>query len=128
MAIVLKNGKTFEDKFGNVYEDAYGVVDQCNGNKKDKIQYVVLEIYKDQEARTAKKAPIAQFNYTIRGSDFDTHFSAGALEESTNQYQKAYTYILQVTKVIGTEIDEETGEQIDITELVWPDWQSDEIL
>jgi len=126
MAIILKNGKTFEDKFGNVYEDAYGVVDQCNGNKKDKLQYVVLEIYKDVEARAAKKVPIAQFNYTIRGADFDTFFSAGALEASTDQYEKAYAYILQVTKVIGTEVDEETGESIDITELVWPDWQSDE--
>ena len=36
MALVLKDGKTFENPFNKTDIDtAYGVIDQVNGNKKD---------------------------------------------------------------------------------------------
>jgi len=122
MAIQLKVGKTIEDKFGNIYEDAIGVIDQCNGNKKQKLQYIVLEIYKDTEARLTKQ-PILQFNYTLRGEEFDSWYGVNSLIDS-NQYKQGYLYLLQLRTIIGK--DEETGEDI-LSEPVWGDWESDEL-
>ena len=32
------------DSFGNTYPNAYGVINQCNGNKKDKHQILLLKL------------------------------------------------------------------------------------
>ena len=123
MAIKLKENKTIQDDFGNVYEDAYGVIDDLNGNKKRKQQRIVLEIYKDKAARTEQKKPILQYNYTVQGSEFDTWFGVNSLENS-NQYKQAYSYLLQIRTIIGK--DEETEENI-WSDPIFNDWESDEL-
>ena len=123
MAINLKEGKTFEDAYGNVYENAYGVIDQCNGNKRQKSQMFVLEIYKDEEARTNGKKPIHHVSYSVRNEDFCTWFACDKISE--NHYKNAYSYVLTL-RHYREEINQETGETVLIDlGLVWDDWEGD---
>lgn len=99
---------TFNDQFGNSYQTAYGVVDDCNGNKHRKTQHFVFEIYKDRESRLDGKQPVASYSYDISGSDFDTWFSVTAIDNDDNQYARAYSYLKQLENSEGT--------------LVWDGW------
>lgn len=121
MALVLKTGKTYSDIFGNTYSDAYGVVDQCNGNKKDRIQHITFEIYKDQSARQNKKHPVAFFSYTITEEEFDTYFSSAAIAADKDQYNRSYAWLLAL------EIKDEYGNSMNPVQYVWSDWESDEV-
>ena len=46
--MALISTQPITDNFGNTYPNAYGLINQCNGNKKDKQQMFVLEIYRSQ--------------------------------------------------------------------------------
>ena len=124
MAIVLKEGKTFGDAYGNVYADAYGVIDQCNGNKKRKNQMFVLEFYKDKTAREEGKKPIHHVNYALTNDEFCEWFACDKITD--NQYKNAYDYILQL-RDIREEINPETNEleEVDYGP-IWGDWEADE--
>lgn len=91
MALVLKQGKTVTDKFGNVYSDAYLVIDKLNINKKIKECYFVVDIYKDKQARKSGAKPFSSEQYYVFGADFDQWFPIG----SQNQFAQAYDYIKQ---------------------------------
>jgi hypothetical protein len=126
MALILKANKTYEDNHGNIYSDAYAVVDQNNGNKKNKNQHIVLEIYKDSTARTDKKQPISSTSYTVSGDDFNTYFSPEAIAADKDHYNRAYAYLLSLEKFST----DENGSQVsfDPKQYVWADeWESDEV-
>ena len=110
-AIILKAHKKYTDRHGVIYDDAYGVVDICNGDKKRKIQHIVLDIYKDSQARSDKLIPPARFSYDITGAEWDDWFSVQAISGDDNQYKQAYEWLHQL-EING--------------ELVWIDWESDE--
>jgi hypothetical protein len=44
--MALISTQSITDNFGNFYNNAYGVIDQCNGNKKQKEQLFVFEVYR----------------------------------------------------------------------------------
>jgi hypothetical protein len=94
MALISQQPIT--DSFGNVYELAYGVIDQCNGNKKDKQQVFVFEVYRSQADRNNKVLPFKQETIVVSGNEFDTWFSASAITADSNQYAQAYAYMAQM--------------------------------
>lgn len=94
MALISQQPIT--DSFGNVYELAYGVIDQCNGNKKDKQQVFVFEVYRSQADRNNRVLPFRQDTINVSGDEFDTWFSANAITADSNQYAQAYAYMAQM--------------------------------
>ena len=85
------------DNFGNIYENAYGVIDQCNGNKKDKQQLFVFEIYRSLLDRQNNIQPFKQDTILVSGEEFDSWFSLQAIiANGGNQYLAAYNYLLQL--------------------------------
>lgn len=102
MALTLKTGKTIENEYGK-YDSAYAVIDKCSGDKSVKIQQFVVDIYKDQQARVDKKAPLLSEPYTVQGDEFDTFFSPEAIAEDNDQYARAYEYIKQLEEVVDGE-------------------------
>jgi hypothetical protein len=94
MALISQQPIT--DSFGNVYELAYGVIDQCNGNKKDKQQVFVFEVYRSQADRNNRVLPFRQDTIAVSGDEFDTWFSASAITADSNQYSQAYAYMAQM--------------------------------
>lgn len=103
MALTLKTGKTIENEYGK-YSSAYAVIDKCSGNKSIKEQQFIVDIYKDQQARTDKKVPLLSEPYTVQGDEFDTFFSPEAIAEDNDQYARAYEYIKQLEEVVDSEI------------------------
>lgn len=99
MALTLKADKTIENEYGK-YDSAYAVIDKCSGDKSVKIQQFVLEIYKDKQARSDKKAPLLSEPFTVQGDDFDTWFSPEAITLDNDQYAKSYEYIKQLKEVV----------------------------
>lgn len=120
MALKLKPNKTFEDSHGNIYEEIYGVIDQNNGNKRERVQHFTFEIYKDHQARIDKKEPVFSQSYDVYGEEFDTYFAPSVIANDRDHYHQAYIYLLNVKKNIGTE------EEPDMVK-VWQDLESDEV-
>jgi hypothetical protein len=120
MALILKEGKSVIDAQGNVYTDAYLVIDQNNGNKGDKVQHFEVQVYKDQQARQNKKQPIQidgiSRTFDVTGEDFDTYFSPQAIADDTDHYKMAYEYI-KLFKINTIVNDEE------VEELLYNDWE-----
>lgn len=119
MAMILKATKSYSDNYGNTYTDAYAVVDQVNGNKKRGEQMVVLEIYKDSQARTDGHMPIASHSYTATGAKWDDDFSPAAVAIHGDHYKAAYKYVDKL-KVLDAEGNETETK-------LWADWKSDEV-
>ena len=115
MALILKAHKKFEDPYGNLNDNAYGVIDQCDGNKGKKTQQIVFDIYKDKQARIDGKVPLVSHSYSVPSEEFDEWFSVAAISEDENQYKMAYLYLVQ----LETTVDE-------VKVFVWRDWESDE--
>lgn len=85
------------DSFGNIHENAIGVIDQCNGNKKDKQQMFVFEIYRSLLSRQKGIKPFLQDTIVVSGEEFDNWFSPQAIiNNGGNQYATAYKYLLQL--------------------------------
>ena len=121
MAIVLKDGNTFQDPHDLTdINTCYGVIDQCNGNKKAEQQVFILEIYRTEAARNNGGKPIFSKKYTVTGDEWDTHFAVGCVE--ANQYAASYNCLLEMREQV---LNEETGEYED-GDLIWGDWESDE--
>jgi hypothetical protein len=94
MALISQQPIT--DSFGNVHNSAYGVIDQCNGNKKDKQQLFVFEVYRSQADRNNRVLPFRQDTINVSGDEFDTWFSANVITADSNQYAQAYAYMAQM--------------------------------
>ena len=95
--MALISTQPITDSFGNVYNNAYGVIDQCNGNKKDKQQLFVFEIYKSLLDRQIGIKPFKQDTIPVSGVEFDNWFSPQAIiANGGNQYLAAYNYLLQL--------------------------------
>lgn len=114
MALILQKDKTITDAHGNAYSAAYAVIDQCNGNKRQREQYFVLETYKDQAAREAGLQPIAQQSYVVRGDEWDRWFSPGAITQAGDQYAACYAFL--------------AGDSPQVSEDHKTTWQSDEVV
>ncbi len=106
MAMILKNGEEYFYK-GIKIENPYGCIDQNNGNKRDKEQHFVFEIYSSQADRNDRSRVLESESYTVTGEDFDTWFSCEAVQNDGDQYQRAYEYIKQLEENIGTENEPE---------------------
>jgi len=114
MALVLKDTKTYTDSAGNVYNDAYGVVDHIDIDKHNQTAKIKFQIYKDQAARNSSLDPIIpSFTYFIEGTDYTTHFAVSALNPvNKNIFTNAYAFLLALQDDSGSNI--------------WTDWESDE--
>lgn len=121
MAIVLKSSKTFQDPHDlSDIDTCYGVIDQCNGNKKSEVQIFVLDIYRTEEARMNGGKPIYSQKFNVTDDEWQEHFSINSVEP--NQYAAAYNYLLTIAEQV---LNEETGEYED-GDPIWGDWESDE--
>lgn len=119
MALILKPNKKYNYK-GLELSEIYGVVDQVNMNKKDRIAHIVFEIYPNKEARQEPTKLLEQYNYDITSDKFDKWFGVDSLDNN-NQFVIAYEYLLQLREVINAEQENE-----ELGDLVWKDLQSDE--
>ena len=120
MALILKENKTYNFK-GIELTEIYGVIDQINMNKRDKIAHIVFEIYPNKNSRKDQNKLLSQYNYDLTSDKFDEYFSIDNLDEQ-NQYAKSYKYLLEVREIIEEPVD---GEQV-LGDLVWGNLQSDE--
>jgi hypothetical protein len=77
MAWTLKAGKTFAHNFSEVpISSAYAIVDGFDTlNKSARRASFNLLIYVNRNARVNNKLPVAAFNISATGADFDTYFA-----------------------------------------------------
>jgi len=120
MAITLKQNSTYQDRRGNTYTSAYGVINQLNTNKLKKSGLVVLELYVSKEKKEEGKLPIDQINFVIDKKDYEAFFACSEIVD--NHFKTGYLYILQKREMIE---DPETGEALE-GDLVLKFWESDE--
>jgi len=118
MAIILKEGKTFDNPYAkDPITTAYGVIDQVNGNKGNCSNCFVLEIYPEkltkEERRSGLVRPIFTDKRSMPKEDFDSVFGAENLnKEGMNPNRAVYEYLLQMK-------DNKDN-------LIYADWKSDE--
>lgn len=125
MAIVLKAGNTYSDRYTEGTSDTYyGVIDVCNLNKDQKKALLHLSIYKSSTERTNGKAPVESYSYTVNSDNYNTYFDVAVLETvGVNHFGKAYEYLLSEVRESST--FDENGDEV-LGELIWKDWESDE--
>lgn len=133
--------QSITDSFGNIHENAIGVIDQCNGNKKEKQQMFVFEVYRSLLDRQNGIKPFLQDIIVVSGEEFDNWFSPQAIiNNGGNQYATAYKYLLQLkvenattenSETITSEnfkysgwilVEESEDATIDFVPVVVPDW------
>ena len=121
--MVLISSQLITDSFGNIHKNVYGCIDQCNGNKKERQQMFVFEVYKSLLDRQNGIRPFLQDTIVVSGEEFDNWFSPQAIiNNGGNQYVAAYKYLLQF-KYSGWIMSEESEDTtIDLVPVVLPDW------
>jgi hypothetical protein len=123
MAIILKENKTYIDKYGNEHANAYGVIDYVICDKKYNKHHIILKIFKDIDSRNSNLTPLDTIKYCCNNKeDFDTFFNCNVLSNNTNQYAKSYEYLLQLKQV-----HDEMFEEVVNDTLIYEDWESDEL-
>ena len=144
--MALISTQPITDGFGNIHENAIGVIDQCNGNKKEKQQMFVFEVYRTLLDRQNGIKPFLQDIIVVSGEEFDNWFSPQAIiNNGGNQYATAYKYLLQLrvenattenatvenSETITSEnfkysgwilVEESEDATIDFVPVVVPDW------
>ncbi len=125
MAIILKAGKTYSDRYtdgtSNTY---YGVIDVCNLNKNEGKASIHLSIYKSSTERSNGRRPVETHSYIAMYDVYNTYFDITVLEQTgVNHFGKAYEYLLSEIRESST--FDENGDEV-LGELVWKDWESDE--
>lgn len=125
MAIVLKAGNTYSDRYtdgtSNTY---YGVIDVCNLNKNECKGLIVLQIYKSSAERDNGKTPVETHSYTVSADKYPTYFDVVVLDAvNIDQFKEAYLYVLNEVREPST--FDENGDEV-LGELIWRDWESDE--
>jgi hypothetical protein len=118
--MALISTQPITDNFGNTYPNAYGLINQCNGNKKDKQQMFVLEIYRSQS--DINNRPFMQDIIVVSKEEFDVWFSPqGVINNGGNQYASAYNYLMQLT--VPETIINENNEEVIVPVLKYQDWE-----
>lgn len=119
MANILKEGKTYKDVRGVVYENPYMIVDDTYGSNTPVQTFrFSVKIYANEEAKTGGYEPIllAQIEMSLDhiGAYLVAPKSASSMESPLGFAKKhVYTYL-------GTETPNLSG-------VVWSDWKSDEV-
>ena len=139
--MALISTQSITDGFGNIHENAIGVIDQCNGNKKEKQQMFVFEVYRSLLDRQNGIKPFLQDTIVVSGEEFDNWFSPQAIiNNGGNQYATAYKYLLQLkvenattenSEIITSEnfkysgwilVEESEDTAIDFVPVIVPGW------
>jgi len=128
MGLKIKDGFSYEDKYGNIYTEAYARVLICNlGDKKCRFD---LAIYKDKAARDADALPVGDRVFVVIEPEYSQFFNNGIFEEAgKTPKSQSYEYIKQHKIIIGqeeqeVEVDGETEMTlVDVTELEFKNWE-----
>lgn len=118
MANILKEGKTYKDVRGVVYENPYMIIDDTYGsNTPVQTFHFSVKIYADQEAKTGGYEPVlfARIEMLLDhiGTYLVTPKAANAMESPLG-FAKKHVYMY-----LGTEMPNLLG-------VSWEDWKSDE--
>ena len=105
MALILKDGKIYNDPHGNSGTDYYCVIDKILIDKKVSRAKILFDIYKDQDARINKKTPVASGNAEVTTDNYPTYFSKDLLE-ANNVYKQAYLFLIQDNVFVDWKSDE----------------------
>ena len=106
MAIILKDGKTFNPAISKSYGidmtngDYYGVIDIIEYNKKEQMCMFSVNIYASKTARDNDDAVVDRFNFNFTGEAFEQIGNNGLSITS------AYTMILAKPELADWQSDE----------------------
>lgn len=126
MAYVLKDGKTYTDRYGQVHTSLYAIISDVIYVNKDNKVNVILKIFVSQEAKNNGSEPLIHGqkvceNWTtaaeepVAVNDFDDFFGITVLNQlNKNVIKQSYIYWAQETRY---------GIVSDINP---SDWESDE--
>lgn len=92
------------DKYGNVLENPYMVIDEFIINKNNKLAKIYVRIYKDKDSRINKRESLELIILDVSNEMFDKYFSMDVLD-SGNVYKSAYKYVTE-RKFVGWMSDE----------------------
>jgi len=94
MALQIKTGFTEQDQIGNIYSEAYLVIDQINIDKRAKEVIVFVTIYKSKQDRIDGFDQIGSLSkvYVVRADIFDELFAPKS-GENISIWTQAYKYV-----------------------------------
>jgi len=80
MAIILINGKTIEDRNGEVRSTVYGIMSRMNINFTDSSAYLHIDIFATEAIRDLKNVNkrIDEIQLHVQGADFTTYLASCA--------------------------------------------------
>lgn len=107
MALILKQGESINDNYGNTYTEAYAVIDQIDRiNKKTRFAMVTLGVYANKTVSdNLEFSPIHQYTFEIKDEYFDYWLSPQAVSEDKDHYAQAYKFILSEKPEVGFDFD-----------------------
>jgi hypothetical protein len=117
MANILKEGKTYTDVRGVIYNNAYMVVDQSQSRALPPGIVLTVNIYKDSVSRLVGLQPILSTSLEMNTTNIVTYIGTpkdANVQEVPLDFLKKWIY-----RFIGTEMPSILG-------VVWSDWKSDE--
>jgi len=120
MAIKLKTGKEYSDRFGNKYTDAYSVIDWVCTDKTSLYHKFKIRTFKNKQARIDKLEPIEVKEFCCSGIDFEPNFG---VEKTQNAYELSYNYVMSLEDIKTEEVK---GKEVKVTTKIFEDWESDE--
>lgn len=132
MALILKNGKKFFDKYGKERSTAYLVIDNVLIDKAKNTASVVYKIYDSQPARKGQLGSVDTYKEEaklISGDLYNTYFSPTVLETTsvwTACYNALLAHYTPTYKLIPGQ-DNEINQIEDTAKRTYPfaDWTSD---
>lgn len=110
MALVLKLGKTYTDKFGVEHTTAYATIDEVINNKRKKMGNVLLSVYASSDAAIAGKQPLEVCSKICENwvdsaeeahNDYDNYVSVSAVTADDNEFKQAYLFWENETRYVN---------------------------
>lgn len=105
----------FEDQFGNVLEQSYWRLVQCNLGIADRSAMVQFYGYRDEATRRAGKQSIGQKSYSVSGETFDKLMQEHLTPGGPNIMQLAYK-IANETKDVAAPTPEDKDRKVSFFE------------
>lgn len=96
MALVIKNGQAFTDKYQVIHSTGYFRVINFFYQKDSNMMEFYFIGYASKQARENNVPPFDVIRFAVTGADFNAWFSYSALLNNTNLETQAYNYIMQL--------------------------------
>ncbi|HEY9704259.1 MAG TPA: hypothetical protein V6C58_17540 [Allocoleopsis sp.] len=96
MALIIKDGQTFTDKYQVEHIAGYFRVINFVYQKDSNLMEFYFIGYAAKEARENNVQPFAVIKFDVTGNDFKKWFSYSVLLKNTNLETQAYNYIMQL--------------------------------